>query len=202
MTSSPDSASRLADARLVAQISSRKQSALEEAYRCHAATVTSVARRVLGDPTAAEEVAQVVFLRLWDRPDRYEPGRGSLRSFLCADSHGRSVDQVRSDVARRRRETAERAPADPFDDGPAAAAERDEARERVRRAVDGLPEDERDAIGWAYFRGCTYREVATILGSPEGTVKSCIRRGLRRLRADLGDLDVGLTPARTTGTLV
>src|SRR5581483_637214 len=87
------------DAALVVAIGRYRQEGLAEAYRRHAGAVFALSRRLLVDRTLAEEVIQEVFLRLWNRPDR-----GSLRSFLLAQAHGRSVDLLRSEVSRRQRE--------------------------------------------------------------------------------------------------
>ena len=179
------------DAALVVAIGRWRQDALAEAYRRHAGAVFGLANRVLADRTLAEEIVQEVFLRLWDSPDRFDPERGSLRSFLLAQCHGRSVDLVRAEQARRGREEREH-------------RKRAEAGydlehevwdlavgEHVREALAGLPVDERRAIELAYFGGHSYREVAVLLGQPEGTVKSRIRSGLRRLRGGLTKAGVG-----------
>ncbi|GAC1533171.1 MAG: ECF RNA polymerase sigma factor SigK [Acidimicrobiales bacterium] len=180
------------DGSLVVAIGRWREDALAEAFRRHAGAVYALARRVLGDGTLAEEVVQEVFLKLWSAPERYDPARGSLRSFLLAQSHGRAVDLLRSNSSRRRREEREAAQS--------ADAGYDIEREvwdlavadQLQEAVKLLPPEERKAIELAYFGGHTYREVATMLSQPEGTVKSRIRSGLKRLRDLLGD--AGLSP--------
>lgn len=175
------------DAALVLAIGRWREDALAEAYRRHAGSAFALARRLLGDRQLAEEVLQEVFLRLWNRPDRFDPERGSLRSYLLAQTHGRAVDLLRSETSRRRREerdareTAER----PTD------IEREvvdlTVAERMKDIVAALPTEERRAIELAYFGGHTYRQVAVMLDTPEGTVKSRIRTGLRRMRQSLVD---------------
>src|SRR5690348_10784447 len=92
------------DTSLVVAIGRWQEEALAEVYRRHGGAVFSLARRVLGDNARAEEVTQEVFLLLWQQPDRFDPDRGSLRSFLLAATHGRAVDLLRSEGAQRRRE--------------------------------------------------------------------------------------------------
>ena len=89
------------DAQLVTSIARYSEVALAEAYRRHGGAVFGLAKRVLNNPTEAEDVTQEVFLRLWNQPDRFDPARGSLRSFLLAQAHGRAVDAVRSSSSRR-----------------------------------------------------------------------------------------------------
>ena len=175
----------VSDATLVVAIGRWRQDALAEAYRRHAGAAFALARRLLGDRDLAEEVLQEVFLRLWNAPDRYDPDRGSLRSYLLAQTHGRSVDLLRSETSRRRRE--ERHARD------TAAAGYDiehevldlAVAEQMRTVMGQLPSEERRAIELAYFGGHTYRQVAALLDQPEGTVKSRIRSGLRRMRDGL-----------------
>jgi RNA polymerase sigma-70 factor, ECF subfamily len=181
----------VSDSALVVGIGRWRQDALAESYRRHAGAVFALARRLLQDKATAEEVVQEVFLRLWNSPDKFDPERGSLRSYLLAQTHGRAVDLLRSETSRRRREER--------DVREAAEAGYDiehevwdiAVAERVKEAVFSLPEDERRAIELAYFGGHTYREVAIILEAPEGTVKSRIRSGLRRLRAHLVEAGIG-----------
>ena len=177
----------LSDAGLVIAVSRYRQEALAEAYRRHAGAVFGLARRLLSDEAHAEEIVQEVFLRLWNQPEKYDPERGSLRSFLLAQCHGRSVDMLRSDAARRRREevdlrrTAEAGYDLEHEVWDLAVAD------VMRDALGVLSDGERKAIELAYWGGHSYREVAELLGQPEGTVKSRIRAGLKRLRSELAD---------------
>ncbi len=171
-----------ADDELVGAVAAGDQSALGEIYRRYAGAVWAVARRVCNDATMAEDVSQTVFVELWRRPGRFDPDRGRLRPWLVAQAHARAVDAVRSETARTRRQERDGRLAGPtvpdVDEAVQAAALSDD----VRRAVDQLAEDERAAIVLSYFGGHSYRETAELLGAPEGTVKTRIRRGLMRLR--------------------
>ncbi len=173
------------DASLVVSIGRYHEDALAEIYRRHAGAVFALARRLLADRTLAEEIVQEVFLRIWNDPDKFDPDRGSLRSYLLAQCHGRSVDLIRSESSRRRREEKELTLA--------AEAGYDLEHEvwdmaiadRVKTSLQSLDEGEREAILLAYFGGHTYREVADLLGTPEGTIKSRIRSGLKKMRGEL-----------------
>jgi RNA polymerase sigma-70 factor (ECF subfamily) len=180
----------VSDAQLVTSIARYSEVALAEVYRRHGGAVYGLARRVLNDQAEAEDVAQEVFLRLWNEPDRYDSARGSLRSFLLAQSHARAVDAVRSTSSRRQRESR-----DALRTARGAYDLQHEVwdlamADQVGNAMGELPEEERRAIELAYFEGHTYREVARLLQQPEGTVKSRIRNGMRRMRTALGDLDL------------
>jgi RNA polymerase sigma-70 factor (ECF subfamily) len=185
----------VSDAQLVTSIARYSEIALAEVYRRHGGAVYGLARRVLNNASEAEDVTQEVFLRLWNQPDRFDPSRGTLRSFLLTQSHGRAVDAVRSLNSRRLRESR--------DVRRTATAEYDMQHEvwdlamadQVARALGDLPGDERQAIELAYYQGHTYVEVADLLGQPEGTIKSRIRNGMRRMRAVL--LEAGVQGADT-----
>jgi RNA polymerase sigma-70 factor (ECF subfamily) len=182
--------SAASDAVLVIAISRFDERALAEAYRRHAGAVFALARRLLGEGALAEEVVQEVFLRLWNQPDKFDPERGALRSYLLAQGHGRAVDLLRAEGARRRREErdAQRTAEAGYD------LEHEvmdlAVAERVKVAMAQLHDNERRAIELAYLGGHTYREVAVLLGEPEGTVKSRIRSGLKKMRGMLDPADV------------
>jgi RNA polymerase sigma factor (sigma-70 family) len=159
--------------------------ALREVYDQFASFVYGLAMRVIGDARAAEDVSQDVFVAFWERPGAFDPDRGSLRTWLGTLTHRRAVDHVRREEARRRRaeREASRAVAAPDVEEIATALL---TAERVRAALDLLPQAQRQAIQLAYFGGKTYRQVAEALGIPEGTAKSRLRLGLRHIAEALG----------------
>jgi RNA polymerase sigma-70 factor (ECF subfamily) len=169
------------DVRLVQRIAAGDEIALTRIYDQFAPTVFGVARRVLGDTAAAEDVVQEVFVSVWERPHAFDAARGTLAGWLGMLAHRRAVDRVRREEASRRR--ADAAAFQP----PVAPPDLDDAvsslwiGERVRAAVQDLPEEQRACVNLAYFEGKTYVEVAEILGIPEGTAKSRMRLALRKL---------------------
>lgn len=173
------------DATLAARISDGDQRALETVFELYGGAVRSMALRVLKNESLAEDTVQEVFVGLWNSPDRFDPGRGSLRTFLITLAHRRAVDAVRSEQARFNRE--EKVP----DDVPSSIDEEVWSRavsETVRDAVAALDHGEREAISLAYFGGLTYVDVAKRLGLPEGTVKSRIRSAMKRLKVSLTEV--------------
>lgn len=190
MTRRPDP-SHLDDPAVVELISCREQRALQVVYERHGSALFGLARRVLGRRDHAEEIVQEVLLRLWNEPRRFDAGRGALRSFLYREVHSRSVERVRSEKARRGREErfARQRPA-AVDDLESEAWDLIRS-ELVTEAMAQLTDGERQAIDLAFFGGHTYREVARLLGQPEGTVKSRIRHGLMKLADALADRGLG-----------
>ena len=145
-----------------------------------------IASRSCG-PDDSHDVAQEVFLRLWTNPERFDETRGSMHSYLASIARNAAIDRLRMDGARRTRESKQVEWSEPGEttgdrlDGPALA-------ERVRRALEHLNAGEAEAISAAFFGERTYQGVAILLGVPEGTVKSRIRSGLKKLQVELKDL--------------
>ncbi len=180
----------VSDAQLVTLIGRYQEAALAEVYRRHGGAVHGLARKILRTVHEADDVTQDVFLRLWNNPDRFDPTRGTLRSYLLNDSHGRAVDLVRSLNSRRAREVREAQRS-----GVAAYDLQHQVwdlavADEVKRALATLPDDEREPVELAYFHGHTYVQVAEILGQPEGTIKSRIRNGMRRMRTALAQAGI------------
>lgn len=185
------------DATLVVAIGRWQEHALAEVYRRHGGAVHALARRILGSDTLADDVTQEVFMDLWRRPEQFDAGRGTLRTFLLTKAHGRAVDVLRAESSRSAREARNaRETAGSGYDLDRYAWDLAVA-DQVRVAMEALPGGERRAIEMAYFDGKTYREVAALLGEPEGTVKSRIRSGLRRLREVLAkhEMEAPWTPS-------
>ena len=170
------------DASLVARIAVGDERALQMIYERYSPLVYGLSRRVTASTAHAEEITQEVFVYLWQNPDRFDAERGSLRAFLGAVAHRRSVDEVRRNTRRTAREDRVGSDASNLDVIEISdTVERSQTAERVRAAVSSLPEQQREAVLLAYFGGCTFRQVAEQLGIPEGTAKSRLRLGLSKL---------------------
>jgi RNA polymerase sigma-70 factor (ECF subfamily) len=170
------------DASLVARIAVGDERALQTIYERYSPLVYGLARRVTASTANAEEITQEVFVYLWQNPDRFDADRGTLRAFLGALAHRRSVDEIRRNTRRTAREDRVGSDASNLDVIEISDdVERSQTAERVRAAVSSLPVQQREAVLLAYFGGCTFRQVAEQLGIPEGTAKSRLRLGLSKL---------------------
>ncbi len=175
------------DRELVDGLLERAESSLAEIYKRHGGAVFGLSRRVLSDDSLAEDITQEIFLRLWNEPHRFDAERGTLRSYLNRQAHSRSIERVRSEESRRRREDRSSESGIPESTSTESEVLAGIESDRVRGALDHLDQKERRVIVLAYYGGHSYREVATRLGLPEGTVKSQMRAGLRHLAILLDD---------------
>lgn len=181
---------RETDAELAEKLLERDDEALRRAIGIYGGLVYGMARRVVAEPSLAEEVAQDTFLALWRRPGAFDPERGSLQAFLLGVARNKAIDLVRKEESVRRTRAQLMSE---FQTAPDYVSPHDEIDERqeVASALGQLSEVQREALVLAYFGGRTYREVATELGIPEGTAKTRLRDGLTRLR--------GLIPQKESG---
>jgi RNA polymerase sigma-70 factor, ECF subfamily len=175
------------DRSIVSAVAARDHAALKRAYDMYAPYVNGVALGILKDRDLAADITQDVFVRLWERHERYDGSRGSLKTFLQMDAHGRSIDLLRSRRAAAARDRADHErTASTHAAGTEELAMAEITSSTVRSALMSLPDEQRTPIAMAFFDGYSYRDVADILGIPEGTIKSRIRTGMRRLQLALG----------------
>lgn len=148
--------------------------------------VSGIASRLVG-PDHAQDVTQEIFLHLWQHPDSYDADRGGLTAYLAVAARRRAIDTVRS---RERRESRERRVGEVTrqESGVEAAALASVVARDVRAAIDRLPTEQRRAVELAYLDGLTYRQVAAVMSTSEGTAKSRLRLGLARLARDLAGM--------------
>jgi len=172
---------READAALAERLLVRDQEALRTAIDSYGEVVFGMARRIVIEPSLAEEVAQDTFLALWRRPGAFDAARGSLQAFLAGIARNKAIDLVRREESLRRTKESLQAEAEKASTE-VVLNERVEERQEILAALRGLSAVQREAIVLAYFGGRTYREVAAELEIPEGTAKTRLRDGLLRLR--------------------
>ena len=160
----------------------------EEAYKLYASRARSAAGRVLHDAAAAEDIVQEVFIRLWQRPQLFDPRRGSLAALVSVMARSRALDRVRADGAllrARDRLGAVHAIAPSAEEGPAEALERHERDAELRGALLRLPSAQRETVELAYGSEMSSAEIARRTGVGRATARSRLRLGLGKLRADL-----------------
>ena len=163
--------------------------AFEVLFDRHGDAAFSLAYRMCGRRSMAEDVVQEAFLSLWRSGARYDPARGSVRAWLLRVVHNRTIDSFRRSTVRDGRDVhdeaaAERLPAAELTD---QEVQRREDVRQVRGALDDLPADQRQVIELAYFGGLSHSEIAEALGLPAGTVKGRMRLGLTKLRLALAE---------------
>jgi RNA polymerase sigma-70 factor (ECF subfamily) len=172
---------------LLALVADGDEPAFAELYRRVAPAVFGLVTKVVRDPAQAEEVTQEVFVELWRTSPRFDPARGTARSWIMTCAHRRAVDRVRSAERAARRDdlAGRRDQGRPYDEV-VEQVETSLQRAHVRRSLDVLTDLQREAVVLAYYGGYTHREIAELLGVPSGTVKTRLRDGLLRLRDHLG----------------
>ncbi len=172
---------------LLERVSTGDRSAFGALYERFSSRVFGLASRILRDTSQAEEVAQEIFLEIWQRASRFDRARGTATSWIMTLTHGRSVDRVRQSQASRTRDL--KSAVGSFDrdvDSVADVVVQHSDAAQVRECLDTLTPLQRESITLAYFGGHTQREVGDMLGAALPTIKTRMRDGLIRLRDCMG----------------
>ena len=178
------------DGVLAQRIRSGDRDALGEVYDRHASAAMAVALRIVADREGAQDLVHDAFVAIWQKIDRFDPARGSLRSWIVTIVRNRAIDRLRG--TRPSIEIGEADERALLRSGPNPTWESAMARLgsiQLRAALDELPTEQRQAIELAYFGGRTYREIATLTGVPLGTANGRLRLALARLRDRLSQTD-------------
>lgn len=183
LTNDPDSGKD--DYALMAALARGDTAAMEGLYTRYSPMLYALCLRLLGNRAEADELLQDIFLELWAKSSRYDPGRGSPIAYMTQLTRSRGIDRLR--LRRMRQKTSEQvelsaASGVPEPPEQSTAALQAERRGLVLRALGQLDPSQREAIACAYYEGLSQSEIATRLNRPLGTVKSQIRQGLIRLR--------------------
>lgn len=178
---------QVSDEDLLLAVSRGDQAAFADMFERFGGSVFGVIKRVVRDPSQSEEVTQEVMVEVWRTAARFDPDRGTAQTYILTMAHRRAIDRVRSEQASRDRtdRIGVRDQSRAFDEVSEAVELRFE-HQQVREALTALTELQREAVELAYYGGHTYREVAELLDTPLGTVKTRMRDGLIRLRDAMG----------------
>jgi RNA polymerase sigma-70 factor, ECF subfamily len=166
---------------LVGKVARGDAQAFDQLYDELSASVYGLARRVVRDPSRAEDVTQEVFLEIWRKAARFDRALGKGKTWVMTIAHRRAVDAVRRNEAAKRSDQ-QGAPDEVTHDEPADAVIEAEEHGAVRECLDTLTDLQLESVRLAYFNGYTYNEVATLLQKPLPTIKTRMRDGLIRLR--------------------
>lgn len=173
-----------AEAALLARMADGDDEAVAALYDAYAGPVYGFGLRRLGDPPLAEELVQVVMTRVWRLAGRYEPSRGSVRTWVFTIARTAAIDLY------RRRSRAEPTAAPPEQAEAVDELEWLLRAEAVRAALDRLSTEHREVLDLAYFRGWAQHEIAHRLNLPLGTVKSRTFYALKAFRLACDELEV------------
>lgn len=166
------------DAELLVRVGERDRVAFEELYHRYVRSIMGLALRRLRDRGRAEDAVQEIFAAVWRSAASYRPERGPAAPWLYAVARNAIIDRMR---ARNEQPTAEAPEVASGEPGPLERAEASYVSWRVHRAMEELPEKEREVIELAYWSGMSQSEVAEYLNIPLGTVKTRTRSALTRL---------------------
>jgi RNA polymerase sigma-70 factor (ECF subfamily) len=173
-------------ARALSRVALGDRNAFEAVYRQASGRVFAICLRVLSDRAEAEDVMQEVFTTVWHKAAQFDAARASAITWLGMIARNRAIDRLRSAPSFANLAPIELADGIADDSPtPVAVAERSAEGAALEECMQQLDGRRRSLIRVAFFEGATYEELAARVGSPLGSVKSWIRRGLQQLKACL-----------------
>jgi len=164
--------------------------AVSALYDRYGRLIYNVAIHIVGDVETAEEITQDVFVRACEAAGDYRAGLAKVGTWLVSISRHRAIDELRRRSSRPEKDNVDW-PDDigmdtvgglPLFDGPETQVEISMQQHNIRKIVAGLPPDQRQVLGLAYFKGMSHSQIAEYLGEPLGTIKSRLRLGMQKLR--------------------
>ncbi|GAA0502271.1 ECF RNA polymerase sigma factor SigK [Microbacterium aurantiacum] len=172
---------------MLVRVAAGDQGAFARVYDMLSPRVFGLILRVLVDRSQSEEVLQEVFLEVWQSAARFAPNKGQGRTWVLTIAHRRAVDRVRASQASTDRDVRVGfRDLDVAYDGVAEQAQLRIEGRQVATALKTLPDPQREALTLAYYGGYSQSEIAALVGAPLGTIKTRMRDGLTRLRAEMG----------------
>jgi len=174
----------------MAVVDRKEATAFEVLYDRHGGAAYSLAYRIVGDRTAAEDVTQEAFLSIWRSNARFDRARGSVRSWVLSVVRNRAIDALRRGGAQAPKldhDDDSVLEARPAEERTETEAIRRESSRELRGALQELPDDQSQVIELAYFGGFSHSEIAEMLSMPLGTVKGRMRLGLEKVRITLAE---------------
>ncbi len=176
----------------IERIAAGDSQALAALYDESRALVYGLTLRILGHAAEAEEVALEIYLQVWHNAGNFDPGRGEALGWLVMLARSRAIDRLRGRSHRQRQRELPlevlAGPAAGSPDSPEESAWLGERERIIRAALATLSAEQRRAVELAFYQGLTHVELAARLRLPLGTVKTHLRRGLCKLREQLGVL--------------
>lgn len=181
------------DKQLIRHVAQGDADSFRELFQRHSSVALGLLIKILKRRDEAEEVLQDVFMEVWNRAERYDENRASVRGWILLRARSRAIDRVRSRASRTEREHDAHSAriqrrGDNVEPVGTSRLEREERSQRIGSALDGLPEPQRRALELSFFEGLTQAQIAERTDAPLGTVKSRVLLGMKKLRQSLGGM--------------
>lgn len=174
------------------RIKARDADALEELYELYKRLLFGMVLSIVKKREAAEDVLQEIFVKIWNKADSFDENRGNVYSWIVTLTRNKAIDHIRSKGYKTQKKASVSIhkefftlEGDKFD--PLETTIFSDRAELVKKALQEIPDSQRQVIKIAYYQGMTQSEIAEHLDIPLGTVKTRTRQGLIKLKRILGE---------------